>query len=123
MNRTHSIGQASATDLNAANGVGIPLVASSATTRCLRVLLAAVVIIPIVLISAVSWLNYNAAFQDAHDRVSRAADAILEYALKVFETDELILDHVAEHVSGMGWSELVRSQDFHRYLQQFGNKP
>src|SRR6202011_4721794 len=42
MNRTHSIGQASATDLNAANGVGIPLVASSATTRYLRVLLAAV---------------------------------------------------------------------------------
>jgi two-component system, NtrC family, sensor kinase len=123
MNRTHSIGKASATDLNAANGMGIPLVANSGTTRYLRVLLAAVVIIPIVLITAVSWLNYNAAFQDAHDRVSRAADAILEYALKVFETDELILDHVAEHVSGMDWSELVRSQDFHRYLQQFGNKP
>jgi len=118
MNRTHSIGQASATDLDAANGV-----ASSGTTRYLRVLLAAVVIIPIVLITAVSWRNYNAAFQDAHDRVSRAADAILEYALKIFETDELILDHVAEHVSGMDWSELVRSQDFFRYLQQFGNKP
>ena len=123
MNRTHSIGQASATDLNAANGMGIPLVASSGTTRYLRVLLAAVVIIPIVLITAVSWRNYNAAFQDAHDQVSRAADAILEYALKIFETDELILDHVAEHVSGMDWSELVRSQDFFRYLQQFGNKP
>ena len=118
MNRTHSIGQASATDLDAANGV-----ASSGTTRYLRVLLAAVVIIPIVLITAVSWRNYNAAFQDAHDRVSRAADAILEYALKIFETDELILDHVAEHASGMDWSELVRSQDFFRYLQQFGNKP
>ena len=123
MNRTHSIGQASATDLNAANGMGIRLVASSGTTRYLRVLLAAVVIIPIVLITAVSWRNYNAAFQDAHDQVSRAADAILEYALKIFETDELILDHVAEHVSGMDWSELVRSQDFFRYLQQFGNKP
>ena len=96
--------------------MGIPLVANSGTTRYLRVMLAAVVIIPIVLITAVSWLNYNAAFQDAHDRVSRAADAILEYALKIFETDELILDHVAEHVSGMDCSELVRSEDFHRYL-------
>ena len=73
-------GQASATDLNAARGMGIPLVASSGTTRYLRVLLAGVVIIPLVLITAVSWLNYNAAFQDAHDRVSRAADAIREYA-------------------------------------------
>src|SRR5215471_1518943 len=97
------------------SGMGIPFVPNAGTTRYLRVLLAAVVIVPIALITAVSWLHYNAAFQDAHDRISRAADAIREYALKVFETDELILDHVAEHVSGMDWSELVRSQDFYRY--------
>src|SRR5262249_8705375 len=123
MSRTHSIGQASATNLNAANGIDMQLAKSAGTTRYLRVLLAAVVFIPIVLITAVSSLSYKAAFQDAHDRVSRAADAIREYALKIFETDELVLDHIAEHASGMDWSELVRSEDFHRYLQQFGSKP
>jgi len=61
------------------------------------------------------------AFRDAHNRVFHATDAIHEYALKVFETDELILDHIAEHVAGMDWSELVRSEEFHRYLQQFSS--
>jgi hypothetical protein len=70
---------------------------------------------------ASSLLNYDAAFRDAHDRISHAADAIREYALKVFETDELILDHIAEHVAGMDWSELVRSEEFHRYLKLFSS--
>src|SRR5262249_53474035 len=69
-----------------------------------------------------AWLNYNAAFRDARERVGHAADAIHEYALKVFETDELILDQIAEHVASKDWSELVRSEEFHRYLQQFGNR-
>jgi two-component system, NtrC family, sensor kinase len=91
------------------------------TTYYLRLLFIAILLIPVGLIIASSWLNYDAAFRDAHDRVSHAADAIHEYALKVFETDELILDHIAEHVSGMDWSVLVRSEEFHRYLQQFSS--
>jgi signal transduction histidine kinase len=96
---------------------------SGETTRYLRVLFIAALVIPIALIVATSWLNYDAAFRDAHGQVSHAADAIHEYALKIFETDELILDHIAEHVAGLDWSELVRSEEFHRYLQQFGSRP
>ena len=95
---------------------------SGGTTRYLRVLFIAVLVIPVAASIALSWLNYDAAFRGAHDRVSHAADAIHEYALKVFETDELILDHIAEHVAGMDWSELVRSEEFHRYLHQFGSR-
>jgi hypothetical protein len=69
---------------------------SGGTTRYLRGFFIAVLVIPIALLMAVSWLNYNAAFRDAHSRVFHAADAIHEYALKIFETDELILDHIAE---------------------------
>ena len=96
---------------------------SGGTTRYLRGFFIAVLVIPIALLMAVSWLNYNAAFRDAHSRVSHAADAIHEYALKIFETDELILDHIAEHVAGADWSELVRSEEFHHYLQQFAARP
>jgi len=95
---------------------------SGGTTRYLRVLFIAVVVIPVAVGVASSWLNYDAAFRGAHDRVSHAADALHEYALKVFETDELILDHIAEHVAGMDRSELVRSEEFHHYLQQFGSR-
>jgi signal transduction histidine kinase len=89
------------------------------TTRYLRVLFVAILVIPIVLILGASRLNYTSAFRVAHDRVSNAADAIQEYALKLLDTDELILDHIAEHVEGKDWSELIRSEEFHRYLQQF----
>src|SRR5262245_57936190 len=67
-----------------------------------------------------AWLEYGASFRDAHDRVWRAADAVQQYTLKVFETDELIMGQISEHVAGQDWSELVRSVDFHRYIQQFG---
>src|ERR1041384_3507283 len=92
-------------------------------TRALRVLTVAVIVIPVVLFAAAAWLNYLAAFRDARERVDRARDAIHEYALKTFESDELILDRVAEHIEGKDPSELIGSEEFHRYLQQFDGKP
>src|SRR5437764_1624404 len=56
---------------------------SGETTRHLRVLFIAILVIPVALIIASAWLNYDAAFRGAHDRVAHAADAIHEYALKI----------------------------------------
>jgi two-component system, NtrC family, sensor kinase len=81
--------------------------------------LIAVIIIPILMAGVLAWLEYGASFRDARDRVWRAADAVQQYTLKVFETDELILGQISEHVAGQDWSELVRSARFHRYIQQF----
>src|SRR5262249_14838007 len=53
----------------------------------------------------------------------RAKEAIHEYALKAFESDELILDRIAEHITDKNRSELIGSEDFHRYLRQFDGKP
>ena len=92
-------------------------------TRTLRLLALAVLAVPLALFATASWLNYVAAFREAHERVARATDAIQEYALKAFETDELILDRIAEHIGGMDRSELIRSEEFHRYLRQFDDKP
>jgi signal transduction histidine kinase/ActR/RegA family two-component response regulator len=92
-------------------------------TRALRLLAIAVLVVPLVLFATASWLNYVAAFRDARERVARATDAIQEYALKAFETDELILDRIAEHIGGTDRSELIPSEEFHRYLEQFDDKP
>jgi two-component system, NtrC family, sensor kinase len=92
-------------------------------TRALRLLTVAVIVIPVVLFATAAWLNYLAVFRDARERVDRARDAIHEYALKAFESDELILDRIAEHIAGKDPSELIRSEDFHLYLQQFDGKP
>src|SRR5260370_27543726 len=92
-------------------------------TRALRLLTIAIIVIPGVLFAAAAWVNYVSAFRDARERVDRAKDAIHEYALKAFENDELILDRVAEHVAGTDPSELIGSEEFHRYLRQFEGKP
>jgi len=92
-------------------------------TRALRLLTLAVLVIPAVLFAIASWLNYVAAFHEARERVARAADAIHEYALKTFETDELILDRIAEHIGETDRAELIGSEEFHRYLRQFEGSP
>jgi two-component system, NtrC family, sensor kinase len=97
--------------------------AGGGITRALRLLALAVLVVPLVLFATASWLNYVAAFREAHERLARATDAIQEYALKAFETDELILDRIAEHVGGRDRSELIRSEEFHEYLHQFDDKP
>jgi signal transduction histidine kinase len=92
-------------------------------TRALRLLTVAVLVTPVVLFAIASWLNYVAGFREARERVARATDAIHEYALKTFETDELILDRIAEHIGGTDRSELIGSEEFHRYLRQFDSAP
>ena len=92
-------------------------------TRALRGLTIAVIVVPVVLFATASWINYVAGFREARERVTRATDAIHEYALKTFETDELILDRIAEHISGTDRWELIRSEEFHSYLRQFEGKP
>jgi signal transduction histidine kinase/ActR/RegA family two-component response regulator len=92
-------------------------------TRALRALTIAVIVVPVVLFATASWINYVAGFREARERVTRATDAIHEYALKAFETDELILDRIAEHISGTDRWELIRSEEFHSYLRQFEGKP
>src|SRR5437764_9236993 len=92
-------------------------------TRALRLLTLAVVVVPVILLATAAWINFDAAFREARDRVDRAREAIHQYALKAFEGDELILDRIAEHVAGKDRSELIGSEEFHRYLQQFDGKP
>src|SRR5947208_1050033 len=91
-------------------------------TRALRLLTVAVIVVPVILLATAAWVNYVAAFRDARERVDRARDAINEYALKVFESDELILDRIAEHIAVKDRSALIGSEEFHQYLRQFDGK-
>ena len=65
-------------------------------TRALRLLTVAVIVVPVILFATATWVNYIAAFRDARERVDRATEAIHEYALKAFESDELIIDRIAK---------------------------
>jgi signal transduction histidine kinase/ActR/RegA family two-component response regulator len=92
-------------------------------TRLLRVLLVGVILVPVTLFGVASWLNYDAAMRDARERLGQAADAIDQQAQKVFETDALILDQVADATAGMDWTEIARSAELHHLLQRLGSTP
>jgi signal transduction histidine kinase/CheY-like chemotaxis protein len=92
-------------------------------TRLLRVLLVAVIVLPITLFAVASWLNYIAAFQASRLRVVNATDAINQHAQKVFETAELILGEVAERVDDMDWLQIASSDTLHRMLVELGQRP
>src|SRR5258705_12652438 len=118
-----SVGRAALIDrlpVNILRPAGVP---GGGITRALRGLTIAVIVVPVVLLATAAWVNYVASFRDARERVDRATDAIHQYALKAFESDELILDRLAEHIEGKDPSELIGSEEFHRYLRQFEGKP
>jgi two-component system NtrC family sensor kinase len=87
------------------------------TLRPLQILLAAVVVIPLALFAGAAVLNYGWTWQEAAARLERTADTADEHALKVFETNEMILDRVAEQIGHLDWSEIDGSARVHDYLK------
>ena len=65
------------------------------TLRPLRLLLLAVIVLPLGLFAGAAWLNYQWSFEEAQAQLRRTTDAVHEHALKVFQTNELALDRIA----------------------------
>jgi signal transduction histidine kinase len=88
------------------------------TLKPLRLLLAAVIVLPVLLFAGAAWVNYRWAFEEAERQLSRTTDAVHEHALKVFETNELILDRIAERFGDLDWDQIASSAAVHQYLVQ-----
>jgi two-component system, NtrC family, sensor kinase len=87
------------------------------TLRPLQILLAAVVVVPLALFAGAAVLNYDWTWHEAAARLERTADTVDEHALKVFETNEQLLDRVAEQVGRLDWPETEGSASIHDYLK------
>jgi two-component system NtrC family sensor kinase len=98
-------------------------VEASNTSRFIRLLLIAVLVVPVVLFSSAAWLYYRAAFEEAHEAVIRTAEIIQQHALKVLQTDELMVDQIAERVDDIDWPEIARSAQLHSFLRQLAAMP
>jgi two-component system, NtrC family, sensor kinase len=92
------------------------------TLRPLQLLLAAVVVVPLALFAGAALLNYDWTWQEAAERLERTADTVDEHALKVFETNELILDRVAEQIGHLDWAEIDGSAKVHDYLKRLAER-
>jgi two-component system, NtrC family, sensor kinase len=92
------------------------------TLGAMRLLLAAVIVLPVALFAAAAWLNYRWTFDEAWVQLWRSADAVREHALKVFETNELVLDRVAEQVGDLDWNEIAGSEKIFRYTERLAKE-
>jgi signal transduction histidine kinase len=82
----------------------------------LQLLLISAYVLPICLYVLVAFLTYRAFVADARDEIERTANAASEHASKVFATDELVLDRIAERIAPMTWDQIAASADVHNFL-------
>ncbi len=80
--------------------------ARSGTIRFLQVLMIGSVALPIVLFVYASWLNYNATFQAADERVDRSLTILQENAADIFRSSELLLIAANRLVAGHSDDEI-----------------
>ncbi|GJD29236.1 Adaptive-response sensory-kinase SasA [Methylobacterium adhaesivum] len=66
-------------------------------------LLAAAILLPAVLFALASWQSYADALHDAEVRVERTVGILHEHAVKVFETNRLVIDQVGERLRVIDW--------------------
>jgi two-component system, NtrC family, sensor kinase len=87
-------------------------------TRWLGLLVMAIIILPILLFASNAWLSYRAHFVEAGSRFTRTADIVSEHALKVFETQELVIAQVMQLLSGLSDDD-IRTQEpaIHQHLK------
>ncbi|HEY0526789.1 MAG TPA: ATP-binding protein [Stellaceae bacterium] len=83
----------------------------------LRGLLAASAVLPLIVMALVASQNYRQVMEDADRVVQRTVDILAEHTLKVFETEELILDRIEGRLAGLGWDEIDRSAEITPFLR------
>ena len=99
----------------AAEATTAPAVPRRALSQ-LRLLLISAYVLPVCLYLLTAFLTYHAFMSDARDQIERTANAAAEHASKVFATDELVLDRIAERIAPMSWDEIGTSTDVHNFL-------
>ncbi len=69
----------------------------------LRSLLAASVLVPLLFLAGAAWYDWRRLNADAFADVSRLSAIAKEHALKVVETNAMVLDRLDDRVRGMAW--------------------
>ncbi|BBK33959.1 signal transduction histidine kinase [Stella humosa] len=71
-----------------------------AATRLLRAVAVGTIVLPALLFALFTWQGWRLALDETRARLSGTADLVLEHAIKVFETQELVGAQVAEMLRG-----------------------
>jgi two-component system, NtrC family, sensor kinase len=95
------------------------------TIELLRFLLLASLVGPALILAAVGWLTYRAAFADAKQEIVRTSEVAREHASKVFDSFHLVTDRVQELLEGLDDQAVKASeQKLHdKFVRIIGDLP
>ncbi|MBW8270869.1 hybrid sensor histidine kinase/response regulator [Caldovatus aquaticus] len=84
----------------------------------LRLLLLAALLVPALAFAVAAWREHVRLHDEAAGSVDRTAAIAQEHALKVIETNTLVLDRIEDSIRGLGWEEIAaREREIHEALQ------
>ena len=86
--------------------------------RSLRALMVLSLAVMAAVAALASWYDRRVALSAAEDHVKLAIAIIHEHALKVFETQELLLDQIRLRTAGLDWEAVSRSPEIANFLSQ-----
>jgi hypothetical protein len=85
----------------------------------LRFMLAASAIVPLLFLVGGGWERRVRMMEQAQADAARLSAIAHEHALKVLETNALVLDRLEDRIRGMGWAEITaRGEELHRWMQR-----
>jgi two-component system NtrC family sensor kinase len=91
-------------------------------SRTVIMLFTAAVLVPALLFGLAAWNDYRQALQRAERDVQRTVATLAEHATKVFETQDMIFDRIAERIAGQDWDEISASEpELHPYLKRMND--
>ena len=93
-----------------------------AALRSLRLMLVASVALPLLLFCYAGWINYQAAFELADERIERTLDIAAEQALRVFQSISVTFDSVEQITRGRTARTIkLNEAELSERLKQFVN--
>jgi signal transduction histidine kinase/ActR/RegA family two-component response regulator len=85
----------------------------------LRFMLAASVVVPLVFLAVGASYRRGQMLEQAQADADRLSAVAREHALKVLETNALVLDRLEDRVRGMDWAEIAaRSEELHGWMRR-----
>jgi two-component sensor histidine kinase/PAS domain-containing protein len=94
-----------------------PDVGPTASGRSL-LLLAALSLLPLLMFAVSAYNQRQAALLNSEVAVRRTIQILEEHALRVFESQRLIIDQTDQYLGEMTWDAIRASEDVHRFLRE-----
>lgn len=88
----------------------------------LKALIVLSLAVPLCLLAYVGWQSREQALQKAAEDTRQAVDMLHEHALKVFETQDLVLHQIDRSIVNLTWPEIERDERLHRTLRAIADQ-